>query len=743
MKKIFVLFATVFMATSIFAATENQDKKNSASVANRRTAIRYLQNAKLQAAEKHWKEANSLSKVGLEYDDSVADLWYISAISLYSLGEKRANVLPIIEKSLNERQVQWVDYNRDNARILFADILCSTLRFEEAIKVLDFEPFIYSSDAEVIRVKSYYNLAKSNGKYSEDALKKARLRIDTARKVYPEDIRFADIFYNYEYKICFLDKLYSNESKTEENKIEIPSDVQKIADAFASSIRTGRNYKKLNDDLKLLSIVFSSDSDEKVRLLKSFNSENYKSVHFAEHALRNGILTETQAVDCFYKFADSSNDNPIRIDVLESFISNLTDEKMKTEFSQYLNSFNGIITSDTDGDLEDNMKIVYKRGRPESIEFDKNQDGIKDWSAICDFGVPQSLHLEDKDLNIVYGNWPSIHSAIYDVKGNEKSTIPTKSKLAFKLIADSLLWTPFEIVVDSSIKENLNQEFFIPTIPEKVRAVNGVELLLASSYYTMSSNERPNTTIQVSVLNGIAQSAKYFEGDIENGRLYAMAQFEKGIPVLRFVDSDNDGLFETTEYYGHITDLSKKYITENDELEIITNLFGAPAKNTGFYVKQIQLDQNGDTVPDFVEEYTEGYGKISSWDTNSDGSWDVKYVRHPQKNENDVLKEDAIFHRPFTNEIVTVSTENGISKSVSIGNKTRMNVFVGEVSKDFYWLAEKSSKSIEMKIIQEFFDEKQGVSKVLSMKDKSDNEELYHVVKVGNMIFAEKLDYKK
>ena len=53
----------------------------SASVANKKTAVRYLKLSEQYAADKKWEEAKSNAKIGLAYDDSIADLWYINAVS--------------------------------------------------------------------------------------------------------------------------------------------------------------------------------------------------------------------------------------------------------------------------------------------------------------------------------------------------------------------------------------------------------------------------------------------------------------------------------------------------------------------------------------------------------------------------------------------------------------------------------------------------------------------------------------
>lgn len=716
MKKILAFLTVVLISLPSFSARGNP------SSANRRTAVRYLQLAKQYAAEGRWAESDSQSRLGLQYDGSVADLWYMQAVARQALGGSRAEILPLVTKSLDGKETDWVDYNRDNARVLCADILCSSLRPRDAIKLLDSKPMVYSADAEFIRVKSYYSLG------DKDSLAKARSRVDTARKVYPDDVRFAELFYNFEYLKSFCAGGLS-------------SDVKRIAGSFFACMG---NYASVNDDVRLLSSLFTLSGDELVRSLKAFDSENHRSVLFATYGFLNGILDRDGALDYFYGYSDSS---PVRLSVLEVFAAAVFGgemdeggETLRKEFFDYLNSFSGTILDDTNGDGTCDMTVLYKRGRALAISYDGNQDGVDDWVADCDFGVPVAIHVGESRLDVGYGTWPFVRSAVYDVSDKVGDGTKVK-KLSFNLIADTLSWTPFDIVFDSVLKEAVGIDFFIPSIPKKRRAVSGTDLLLASTSYSLPSAERPDAYVTVTVLGGIPQSARYTVGGVD-GRMYATARFEDGLPVMRLVDSDDDGLFETTEMFGHDSEKKGRFMSEADELQVVTNLFGTPAKGTGVYVKMIQVDWNGDTVPDFIEEYTEGLGKISTWDSDGDGKWDVRYVKRPESKDG-VKREDSLFHQPFSGDVVTVSSENGIPVNVSIssaenGKVLRKNVRIfGGLRDGFYWIGGKerddiATGAVEIAVNRELGGVEQGVSKVIQIEDAR-----YHAVRVGSMVFVE------
>ncbi|MBQ8014130.1 MAG: hypothetical protein IJ257_07035 [Treponema sp.] len=670
----------LFSLAILFAQSNN----GSASVANRRTAVRYLQIAKQFAAEKLWNEADSNAKMGLAYDDKIADLWYIRAVSLASLGEKKSQILPYVVTALTDSE--WVDYNRDGARILYSDILCSERQYTQSLSVLDSAPFIYSADAEYIRAKVYYCMGDS------ESLSKARSRLDSARRVYPADSRFAELFYTHEYQIF---------RKTS----SLPDEARLLSDAFALTIPL---YKNASNDLEIYAAIFAADSEKKIRMLKAFNSKEFKSPLYAIEALKNGLLDEDSALDYFYQFSDKT----IELSVLEDFAALLHTDEAKKEFAEYLNSYNGTITATTDSDLITNMKIIYKRGRPESISYDQNQDDENDWSALCDFGVPLTVSLTDNALELEYSSWPYIASAVYKMDNKH-------SDLRFTLVAETLAWSPFTIAPDAALKESLQCDFYIPVLSEEdENTVSGQDLLKASLSYTIPSQERDGAVIQVSLLNGVAQLASYSVGN----KIYAMSQFEKGIPVSRKLDVDGDGLFETSEYYGFSTNSDENFISISDEMQIMTNLFGSPASGTGFYVKKITVDSNGDTIPDFIEEYLPGSvgekipGKIASWDTDSNGKWDVQYIKYPSMLDGKV-REEAKFHQPLTDSLITVNSEDGIPVLVKNGEQM-LTVSKGSDA-HFYWISETGDEKDEENIMQAINQiTEQGVSIIVNSEKK-------------------------
>ena len=686
-KKKICFFSALFLVS--FSLLSGQSYANS----SKKTALRYLKLAEQYASEKNWSAAESNSALGLAYDESISDLWYIQALSKINSGTKKNQVIPLIQKSLTEGQ--WVDYNKESARILYADLLCSTGSFTQAQAVLNMPPLLYSADAEFIRAKCYYNSK------AEDGIQKAREKIDAARRIYPEDKRFAELFFSHE---------YSTGGRNSENSL--------IADAFISAVS---NYSQPSAELEILAALFAQ-GEQKIRMLKSFNARGLKSPLYPSAALECGLISEQKALDYFYSYSDKT----INWSILKNFAKHLSSPDTKKEFGEYLNSYNGTILFDTDGDLTCNLYAEYKRGRPQKIKFDSNQDDENEWEAFCDFGVPVSITLQEGNCRLEYDKWPSIHKAVYPGSDGKKD------KLVFNLVSETLFWSPFSINAENELLSLFNVEFYIPEISEQKETISGEKLLSACSSYEIPSKERENAEIKVSMLNGQPQLARYFS----NGKMYAQTHFKNGLPDFRVVDMDEDGLFETTETYGREKNGLQDYLTQEEEIQIVTNLFGSGSSGTGFYLKMIQLDQNGDTIPDFTEEYSEGKGKTTSWDLNNDGEWELRYIKHPEK-QGTPLTEDTIFRRPFFNDYVSVVMENGIPVHI-LENGKKISVFYDEPY-GIFWLGEKGN-GMDAEILLKNINQTtvQGVCKLVPAEGKN-----ILCVRIGSYIFGELLPDEK
>ncbi len=691
MKSKVYLCCSVMLACvlSFATASESTVKKT-----HRRTALRCLSTANSYAVKKDWKAAVSQCQLGLSYDESISDLWYIFAVGQNELGALKADVLPIVEKSLECND--WVDYNRDNARILYADILADTMRYANVFDVLDSSPFVYSADAEYIRAKAYYRLGDAA------SVSNARNKIASARKIYPSDTRFPLLFFKYE-------SAHSSEPI-----------VNQMADSFISQISQYSEAAPDKDaELEIYAASFSTGTVRE-NLLKSFSARGLIHPMYAKVAFEAGLISEKEAFEYIASFAD----NEIDYSYFRDFLPLLSDEGVINEAKEYFTAYGGLITRDMNGDGLSDIFVKYYRGRPKTIVYDSNQDGFCDWSVECDFGIPVSGILntspEAKKCAFTWNSFPYLSTfAFLDENDNVASS--------FEIVSEELKWTPVRVERDSLISSVSGSQFFFPALQVDERKMTRDVLLNSCSSFTAGTKERENATLVATILNGNIHTIDYFS---KNGVQYAHAQFENNIPSLRIVDSDGDGIFETTEYYELDESGLAAVHSFEDEQTVMTNLFGFPSFGAQFYLRMIQVDENADTVPDFTEEYFSGKGRTSSWDLDGDGAWNVRVSVRPHADNEDIV-EDDMFYDSYDGSVVIVTSVNGLPSSVT-HNGRNLSV-TKDRNCDFYWVGEvgKSSQAQEaVSVLKE--DGRQGFSAVVEIENQR-----IHAVHVGNFYYGQ------
>ena len=688
MKKTFVV-ACVFLALALPLWSQS----DTAEQANRRTALRCLSLAKEYASSHSWQAVESLASQGIAYDSTISDLYYMLAAAKNALGDSKAEILPLVQTALTTGD--WVDYNRDSARVLYADLLCDTGSYASVPAILDASPLIYSADAEYIRAKAYYRMA------TVDSISKARAKIDSARKIYPLDTRFPLLFYK------------------SESPQSINAEVRRLADFFFTKISQYAAAAPDKDtELEIYAALFARGEEQK-RMLQSFNARGLRHPLYAGAALQQGLLSQREALDYIRSFAD------VEIDwnTLKAFVPLITETEVKAAANTYFTAFEGMLTVDSDNDGIVNMYIKYYRGRPENIMYDKNQDGIIDWQIIADFGLPIHAKIPPSGLEVDWDTYPYLSSAVYQ-------NVSRDTKLTFSLVRDEVLWSPISISIDQVIAANTGAEFYFPSLIPDAEPVTDDLLMTACYEYTMPSKEREGASVTFTVLDGKLQFANYTAG----GVTYAHTQFIDGFPYTRRVDANGDGTFETTEVYGYDYEGTMAVHCLEDEESVMTNLFGTPGSGSGFFLSFIQIDSNGDTIPEFIEEYLPHEGKITSWDLDADGLWDIRSTRFSRKTnafgEKEPLIEEAQFYVQTQKQLVTVTSVDGVPIAVENGNG--QSLITREGTSRLYWIDTPGSQKLAQEAIRQLdATGSQGVSMIVHYSG-----EQALAVRVGNNYYA-------
>ncbi|GMO50255.1 MAG: hypothetical protein Pg6C_13770 [Treponemataceae bacterium] len=610
-----------------------QSNDSYARAADRKTAARSFQLAKDALIRKNYDEALDRAAAGIEYDTGISDLWYVKAVALKNKGAAAREVFSCVSVALNADN--WIDYNKDGARILAADILSDTLKSREALVLLADPGFIYSNDAEFIRAKCYYRLGD---------FQRARMAVGMARKMYPADDRYLRLF--------FQNELLPGYETSAESR------------AFARTyIREILLAESRDAELVILAAAFA-EGEDRIRLLRSFAGRGLRHPLYALYALDDGLLTQDTALDYFITEAAGI----VPRGLLETFARRIDDESAVQKLASFLAEYGGCVTGGAADDTTAGIVTIYESGRPKRIEYDEDHDGIYDWIVNCDFGSPSEALIPSRDTLVVFGHYPSVTNVRYN-------------GIDFLIPEDSVSWTPVAIRYSDALLESPGAYRFFTAeqkpLAERLneRALYSQAAVITSPVPGPGGDIIEGETLVFRMADGRPLTSEHFKG----GRLYARTLFASGVPQSRIIDENADGVFETTQQFGYDEKNSGYFQTPDEERVLYAGLFGLIPASKGSYISKVMLDTNADTIADFFEEYTGGGGKSDWWDTDGDGLWDIASVKHP---DSDI--EDSMFRVFSGDEPVIVRSQKGIPVSV-----TRNNA-VFDMTKDsqfdFYWI---------------------------------------------------------
>ena len=649
-KYVLVLLLSFGIVSSAFSQA-------SAAAANKNTALRCLKLAESCLVGKDWQNALNQAELGLSYDDSISDLYYIKAAAQLNLGGSKAEALRVLSAAFDFSN--WVGYTKNGARIFLSDLLSDTGLYEESLSIIDSEPFIYSADAEFIRVKNYYRMGTS------ESLNKARLRLNSDRRVYPKDSRFPEIFFLFE-------SLFMTEAERNGLSYEIPELVSTIAASYIATLPDYSNHKL---EMELLAASFANEND-KLRLIKAIEAKNTGlNTLLATSALRAGIYTDLEAYDMFFEAAN----NEFSLDSLENFISLLSDPQVIESVAQALADFTGTIYIDENMDLQYELTVQYEKGRPLSIKYDSNDDGETELYSSCDFGAPLFVYFNSSRQQFFYSSFPKVSKVSYADKD-----------LIFNFLHDDYVFSPFEFVTDN-VFARIGVEFYVPNIIRDLALPLPLEILNNASSFELPITERDDAKVVYTLSEGHIVFAEFFE---HNAR-YAYCDFSKEDSLVRFVDYDNDGSFETTEFYSSMAE-GQEGLQSEENSKIVSSVFNFIAPRNDIYLRKIQIDHNQNTFSEFSEEYFKYNGKITIWDNDDNGLPDCQYIRYPQKPEASLIEETLYFDEKGLQSL-SLTTVDGIPVKMN-SNGSEVMVYAGE-AKNLYWIDQKGSADEENAVL--------------------------------------------
>ena len=674
------IFAVIF---SVFLFSLSA--QNSYQVANKNTAVRCLKLAENCLMSGDWNNALKQAELGLSYDDSISDLIYVKAAALMNMNSKKADVLGQINKAFELDN--WVNNKKNGARILYADLLSDTGKYEDSMNLLDSQPFIFSADAEFIRIKNMYRMGTSQ------SIENARLKLNSAIRIYPSDSRFANLFFMFEMA------LLQNYAILGIN-YEIPDIVKTVANYYISKLP---DYDGKNLELELLASFFAS-SDMQNRLVRAIDSKE-QTVHplLAVAGLQVGLYSEKKAVELFFETVE----NAFCLSDLEFLTLHLRDSEVLNFLLEKLLNYDGFVYVDCDFDLQNEVVVEYKTGRPLNINCDFDNDGNQDFYAKCDFGSPEIVQLQGENISVYYQEYPFVSKII--LHDNSKTDeVQQNKQTVLNYFGKEFSFAPVELK-ENDVFGMLGLDFYVPVFTNTQFSLPDFDSLYKNAISVeYPVKERENAKVVYTVFQGETISAVF----LQNEKNYAFCNFSN-IPFGRAVDFDDDGIYETLEQYDLILenpDASSLY-----EPEFLTSIFGENFlhqminENKKIYLQKISIDRNSNHFYEYAEEYLSDNGKISFWDNNDDGIIDSKHTRFPQKN-GESLQEESVFYDKDGKMIVSIIFVDKTPIKMFESDKEVL-INAGE-NKNFYWIEDVQPLQVENQILDSFKNMKQGAVEI-------------------------------
>jgi len=545
--------ALVFILLAAFVCALNAQSETR-RLGDAELARQYVNWARQMIDTGRWTEALEGLERASDYADVSSDISYLLAVArlrnIYIDARcNRLNVIEALDRAIETNR--WETYNQSMALLLKAQQLIIIRRFSFAVLVLDqIEADLYPStavpsgggfpsDLAYLRLLAFRGMSSGSGYEAVQGLARFRSLVLSAMDRYPRDPRPLRVFFEYARNRMPESGTASELAESDINLLEL-------------ALRRLPFLLETDPDLAWLASPLMRDTDAAKRLVSSYRagglsqSENFKPVPDSiAAALGLGLIGEIDAVEeLFDKLAD--NENPVlHKKTITEVYALLASEEGRDLFTRKLLAFSGEIVCDDDGDGYFESRVFYNAGFISEYRFEKSQSGAVD--ILITFtadGTPQRVHFLDLERPfeefLDWERYPSV-------------------KLLFSTSGELFLFRPADFqyapvtFIELGGSEKYRGLFFpVPAHYEITRRT------LVSSCVSMSraSLEFDGALETIYLERGIPlRSVETFDE-----KQISVTEFERGIPVIQYVDMDMDGRMETIRrFYPPSPDFSENF----------------------------------------------------------------------------------------------------------------------------------------------------------------------------------------
>ena len=495
-------------------------------------ALRYSEWAKLAMDAGRWSEALAALERAADFSSVSSDISYQLALARSREGKSRGSVVEALNRAIEVNR--WVIYNENLASLLKAEQFIATRAFSSALSILD--NVIENSDSACLRLLAYKGLISGSGisTYNTDAaLESFRALTLSAMNRFSRDPRPLRIFFQ-----------YARERYPEQSDMS-PTDINLLDLA----IRRLPFLLESDSELAWMAAPFMRDTEDARRLIASYraggipnirNRDFYPSPRSIPVALYLGLIDDARAVEELFSGSRGFN-SPLPsgvigdgypvldLDVVTEVYRHLREEKGRFLFTEKLLNFSGRIISDDDNDTFIDSIAYYRSGGVYEFILDKDQDNVPELKVKFLAGVPVSAEYlalgQSSRAEIVWERYPSVKSAVL-----------AEENFSFRPADFQYAPVSFIVLGGSGTQAGVSYPI-LSRHPDLTR----VTLVSSSSSVSRASIEFPGAIEQIFLEKAIPIRAFERLGD----QYVSFTEFERGIPVIQYLDLDIDGKMET------------------------------------------------------------------------------------------------------------------------------------------------------------------------------------------------------
>jgi len=593
----FILLAA--FASALYA--QSQSRFGDAELARQ-----YVQWARQMIDAGRWEEALAGLERASDYADVSSDVSYLLAVArlhfIYLDSRcSRYSALDALERAIETNR--WETYNKSMALLLKAEQLIVTRKFSNALSTIDqIEENLYppsaassgdsfASDLAYLRLLAFRGLANSGSYDSVQALARFRSLVLQSMDRYPRDPRPLRVFFEYARN--------RNPESGYGAALNLPeSDINLLELA----LRRLPFLLETEPDLAWMAAPFMRDTDAARRYLASYRAgslshrENFQpAAGSIAPALSLGLIGDIDAVEELFFAANT--EAVLYKDTIIDIYNLLGSEEGRNLFTRKLLSFSGEIVSDEDGDGHIESRAFFNSGFISESVYDRNQSGLFDLMIFFDAdGTPRRALLSDAEKTFAAG----------------------LSSFA------GLDWERYPSVMTYHLN---NEVFSFRPADFQYAPVTFIELggsfSLSGLFFPVPSHYEITRRTLVSYCVSLSRPSVEFDGATEtiylergvplrsvetlDGKQISVCEYERGSPIIQYVDMDIDGRMETIRRFFPPT----SDFPENFDIRKL--------------IASSESDWTGDGRHKTGEVYRQDGSVVYTWDMDGSGTMNYYY----------------------------------------------------------------------------------------------------------------------